>query len=157
MKILIWKTRDNEGNFLENSDDEEDKGSVYSMKNQSDEGGDSLLTENDDLDNDSLSDDGFDNGSLSNDGLDNGSLSNDGLDNDYLSDDDLDNGSLSDLFEGQESDGGGDLDDWCCEDDNIENSSACEEVGDEMEEPGLSSESEGVSPKRRKLDSSNTG
>ena len=137
MKILIWKTGDNEGNFLENSDDEEDKDSVYSMKNQSDEGGDSLHTENDDLDI--------------------GSLSNDGLDNDSLSDDGFDNGSLSDLLEGQESDGGGDLDEWCCEDNDIENSSACEEVIDEMEEPGLSSESEGVSPKRRKLDSSNTG
>ena len=74
-------------------------------------------------------------------------------------DDGLDNGSLSDRLEGQESDGGGDLDEWCCEDDNIENSSACEEVIDEMEEPGWSSESEGGpsgEKKRRKGDSSNT-
>ena len=118
--ILIWKTREKQEDFLENIGDDEDKISVCSMKNPSDEGGDSLLPE----------------------------------------DDGLDNGSLSDLLEEQESDGGGDLDEWCCEDDNIENSSACEEVIDEMEEPGWLSESEGGpsgEKKRRKGDSSNTG
>ena len=73
-------------------------------------------------------------------------------------DDGLDNGSLSDLLEGRESDGGGDLDERCCEDNNIENSSACDEVIDEIEEHGLLSESEGGpsgEKKRRKGDSSN--
>ena len=51
---------------------------------------------------------------------------NEGSDNILPEDDGLDNDSLSDLLEEQESDGGGDLDEWCCEDNAIENSSACD-------------------------------
>ena len=73
--ILIWKTREKEEDFLENIGDDENKSSVCSMKNPSDEGSDTILPEDDGLDND----------------------------------------SLSDLLEEQESDGVGDLDEWCCE------------------------------------------